>query len=105
MAIEHATPVEQGATIARAQREAVNGAWDIPRDRTMQQFYASHPQWRDSAPLGDAFHYKWYLAFHQNGDDRGAPLVAAYRDGIERRNAAAAAVGWVLPSVGLQVAS
>lgn len=102
--IERAIPVEQGATIARAQREAVNGAWDIPRDRTMQQFYASHPQWRDSAPLGDAFHYKWYLAFHQNGDDQVAPLVAAYRDGIERRNAAAAAVGWVLPSVGLQVA-
>ncbi|MBH1816816.1 DUF3526 domain-containing protein [Stenotrophomonas maltophilia] len=102
--IERAIPVEQGAAIARAQREAVNGAWDIPREQTMQRFYAKYPQWSDSAPLGLEFHYKWYLAFHQNGDDHVAPLVASYRNGIERRTSAAAKLGWVLPPVGLQVA-
>ncbi|MCC7633983.1 DUF3526 domain-containing protein [Stenotrophomonas rhizophila] len=104
VAIERAIPVEQGAAIARAQREAVNHAWDIPREDTMRRFYARYPQWRDSAPLGDGFHYKWYLAFHQNGDDAVAPLAAAYRHGIQRRTAAAATVGRVLPPVGLQVA-
>lgn len=102
--IERAIPVDQGAAIARAQREAVNGAWDIPRQNTMQRFYARYPEWRDSAPLGTAFHWKWYFAFHQNGDDAVAPMAAAYRDGIERRSAAASRLGWVLPPVGMQAA-
>ncbi|KLJ00758.1 DUF3526 domain-containing protein [Luteimonas sp. FCS-9] len=102
VAIERTIRVDQGAEIARAQREAVNRAWDIPRQDTMTAFYARYPQWRDSAPLGEAFHYKWYLAFHQNGDDSVADMAAAYRDGIERRSAAAERLGWLLPPVGVQ---
>ncbi|MEN5290571.1 DUF3526 domain-containing protein [Stenotrophomonas lactitubi] len=102
--IERAIPVGQGAEIARAQREAVNHAWDIPREQTMQQFYAKYPQWSRSAPLGTAFHYKWYLAFHQNGDDAVQPLANAYRQGIERRSSSASALGLMLPPVGVQAA-
>lgn len=104
VAIEQAIPVNQGAEIAREQREAVNRAWDIPRDDTMQRFYARYPEWSDSAPLGVAFHYKWYLAFHQNGDDDVAPMAADYRSGIERRSTAASTLGWLLPPVGMQAA-
>jgi len=100
--INAALPVTQGAEIAMAQREAVNRAWDIPREDTMRRFYARHPEWADSAPLGTAFHYKWYLAFHQNGDESVAGKVRAYRHGLERRDAAGRALGWILPSVGVQ---
>lgn len=103
VAIERTIRVDQGAEIARAQRDTVNHAWDIPRDVTMQRFYARYPEWRDSPPLGTDFHYKWYLAFHQNGDDSVADRAAAYRRGIERRSDAAARVGWALPPVGMQV--
>jgi len=100
--INAALPVNQGAEIAMAQREAVNRAWDVPREDTMRRFYAHHPEWADSAPLGPAFHYKWYLAFHQNGDESVADRVRAYRGGLEARDAAGRALGWVLPSVGVQ---
>ncbi|MGK6319028.1 DUF3526 domain-containing protein [Sphingomonas sp. DT-204] len=102
VAINQAIPVNQGAEIALAQREAVNRAWDIPRNDTMRRFYANHPEWADSAPLGHEFHYKWYLAFHQNGDEAVAEQVRAYREGLEARDAAGRAIGWVLPSVGVQ---
>ncbi len=102
VAINAAIPVDQGAEIALAQREAVNRAWDIPREDTMRRFYASHPEWADSAPLGPDFHYKWYFAFHQNGDDSVHDRVRAYRSGLEGRDAAGRALGWVLPSVGVQ---
>jgi ABC-2 type transport system permease protein len=102
VAINAAIPVDQGAEIALAQREAVNHAWDIPREDTMRRFYARHPEWADSAPLGPAFHYKWYLAFHQNGDESVRDRVHAYRSGLEARDAAGRALGWVLPSVGVQ---
>ncbi len=100
--INQAIPVDQGAEIALAQREVVNRAWDIPREATMQRFYAAHPEWADSPPLGPQFHYKWYFAFHQNGDESVAPRVRAYRAGLERRDAAGRALGWLLPSVGVQ---
>lgn len=102
VAINQAIPVGQGVELTLAQREAVNRAWDIPREDTMRAFYANHPEWKDSPPLTDAFHYKWYLAFHQVGDESVAGKVAAYRRGIEARDAAAQRIGWLLPSVGVQ---
>lgn len=103
VAINRAVPVHEGAEIALAQREHVNHAWDIPREETMRRFYARHPRWASSPPLGTAFHYKWYFAFHQVGDDSVADKVQAYRSGLERRDAAARAIGWALPSVGVQI--
>lgn len=100
--INRAIPVDQGAEIALAQREKVNTAWDIPREETMERFYAGHPQWADSPPLTSEFHYKWYLAFHQVGDESVADQVRAYRSGLEGRDAAARTLGWALPAVGLQ---
>jgi ABC-2 type transport system permease protein len=102
VAINRAIPVGQGVELTLAQREAVNKAWDIPREDTMTRFYASHPEWRGSPPLPQGFHYKWYFAFHQVGDESVAPQVAAYRKGLEARDSAAGALGWVLPSVGVQ---
>lgn len=102
VAINRAVPIGQGAEIALAQREMVNRAWDIPRETTMRLFYAGHPEWADSAPLGSVCHYKWYFAFHQVGDESVATKVRAYRSGLERRDAAARMLGWVLPSVGVQ---
>lgn len=100
--INRALPVEQGSEIALAQREAVNGAWDIPREDTMRRFYANHPEWDGIAPLPETFHYKWYLAFHQVGDESVADQVQAYRTGLERRDAAARTLGVLLPTVGVQ---
>ncbi len=102
VAINQAIPVGQGVELTLAQREAVNRAWDIPREDTMRRFYASHPEWADSPPLPPTFHYKWYLAFHQNGDESVANQVAAYRSGLEARDRAARTIGWALPSVGVQ---
>lgn len=96
--VNRAIPVNQGAEIALAQREQVNRAWDIPRDDTMRRFYASHSAWADSPPLTEAFHYKGYFAFHQVGDES----VRDYRQGLDQRDATARAIGWVLPSVGVQ---
>lgn len=100
--INRAIPVDDGAKIALAQRENVHHAWEIPREETMRRFYAANPRWADSPPLPEGFHYKWYFAFHQNGDDSVAARVDAYRRGLERRAATANALGWVLPSVGVQ---
>ena len=102
--INRVVPVDQGAEITLAQRENVNRAWDIPYNDTMRRFYAHHPRWSHSPPMTHKFHYKWYLAFHQLGDESVADKVYAYRHGLERRSELASKLGWILPSVGVQAA-
>jgi ABC-2 type transport system permease protein len=102
LAVNAAVPIPSGAELARANRDAVHEAWDLPRQETLDRFLESHPQWAATAPLTTPFHWKWYFAFQQLGDEHVAGLARAYRDGIARRDALADAVGWLLPPVGIQ---
>lgn len=102
VALIRAVPVHQGVDLMMAQRQAVNGAWEVPRDQTMRKFFAGHPQWQDTAPLPSTFHWKWYFAFHQLGDESVAPQVQAYRAGLQARQAWTERLGWLLPGVGAQ---
>ncbi|MDQ2822194.1 MAG: DUF3526 domain-containing protein [Pseudomonadota bacterium] len=101
-AIAGAIPVHQGVDLMLAQRELVQGAWDVPREPTMQRFYAAHPAWRSSAPLPPTFHWKWLFAFNQLGDEGVAGLAHSYRAGLLSRQRWADRLGYVLPGVGTQ---
>ena len=103
VAINAAVPVRQGVELTLAQREAVHGAWERPRSETMQRFLAANPRWSNTAPIGEAFHYKWYFAFHENADRSVAPQAAAYRAGLIARDRAAHLLGTVVPPVGVQL--
>jgi len=85
-----------------AQREAVHGAWEIPRETTMQRFFAHYPEYQDTAPLPAGFHWKWYFAFHHLGDQSVSDQVNAYRAGLLSRQAMTERLGWLLPGVGVQ---
>lgn len=102
--LSRAVPVQQGVELMLAQRQAVHGAWDLPPAQTMDRFLATHPEWRDTAPLPDRFHWKWYYAFQQLGDESVAPRVAAYRTSLQARQDWTARLGWLLPGVGAQAA-
>jgi ABC-2 type transport system permease protein len=102
LAVNAAVPIPSGAELVRDSREAVHDAWDLPRQATLAHFYSSHPEWSHSAPLATTFHWKWYFAFQQLGDERVAERSRAYRAGIARRDAAAGIVGVLVPPIGLQ---
>lgn len=99
-----AIPVHQGVDLMLAQRQAVHGAWEIPREVTMQRFFTSHPEWKNTAPLPAGFHWKWYFAFHQVGDDSVADQAQAYRADLLARQAWSDRIGWLMPGVGAQAA-
>lgn len=104
VAINTAVPLSQGMELSLRHRDAVNRAWDIPKAETMDAFFATHPEWAATAPLPAAFHWKWYFAFHQVGDESVADMARAYRDGILARAAWSERTGLVLPGVAVQVA-
>ena len=65
----------------------------------MDTFYASHPQWSHSVPVDMPFHWKWYFAFQQVGDETAAPLSQAYRESIAQRDQFTGLVAWLSPPV------
>ncbi|MBB3221871.1 DUF3526 domain-containing protein [Pseudoduganella umbonata] len=102
VALIRAIPVNQGVDLMLAQRQAVHGAWEIPRAETMRRFVAGHPEWKHQADVPGRFHWKWYFAFHQVGDESVAGAARAYRDGLVARQAWTGRLGWLLPGVGAQ---
>jgi ABC-2 type transport system permease protein len=101
--IARAVPVGQGIELTLAHRQAVHAAWDIPKEATMRPFFQSHPEWRDTPPITGRFHWKWYFAFHQVGDQHVAAQAASYRQGLLTRQRFTRRVGWVLPPVAAQL--
>lgn len=100
--LAQAVPVRQGVDLMLAQRQEVHSAWDLPRDETMERFYLTHPEWQKIVPLPAGFHWKWYFAFQQLGDENVADQVTAYRAGLMSRQRWTERLGWILPGVGVQ---
>ncbi len=97
-------PVAQGVDLMLTQRQNVHSAWEIPREVTMQRFFKHHPEWQGTDPLPPDFHWKWYFAFHQVGDESVSDLFHAYRTGLSARQQWTDRLGWILPSVAAQSA-
>jgi ABC-2 type transport system permease protein len=97
--LTRAIPADSGVDLVMAHREAVHGSWEIPRERTMEQFFQRHPEWKHTAPLAPTFEWKWYLAFHQVADESVAAQVAAYRQALRDRERWTERIGYVLPAV------
>lgn len=103
-AIERAVPVPDGGEIVLTQREAVNDAWDLPRQATYGPFIERHPQWSDYTTWSDddGFEWKWYYAFQQVGDQTAEPLSKSYRYGQARRDELANWLSLISPATLLQ---
>lgn len=97
--IDQLVPRFDGAQISLLQRETVNAAWDLPKAATMEPFYASHPEWSHSAPVTAPFHWKWFYAFQQIGDEAAAERSSSYREAISARDALTGYVAWFSPPV------
>jgi len=102
-AISRTVPLPDGSEIVLTQREAVNDAWDIPKEESYGPFMARHPEWADFTVWeSDAFEWKWYYAFQQVGDQTAEPLSEAYQRGQARRDKLAKWSGFISPATFLQ---
>lgn len=95
--VDRLIPVPSGAEIIMTQREAVNDAWDLPKEETMTPFVERHPEWAEYTQVERFFEWKWYYAFQQVGDQKAEALSKAYREGVLRRDIWAARLSWLSP--------
>jgi ABC-2 type transport system permease protein len=78
-------PTPSGGDIVMTQREAVNDAWDLPKQATMEPFIAEHPEWAEYASVSRPFEWKWYFAFQQVGDQTAAEISEQRQAALQRR--------------------
>jgi len=97
---------ELGLAIAAQveQRESMNGSWDKDKQAEFAAYLADHPQWAETAPLGEAFDWKWYYAMQQRSDEAVADEVEAYREKRLAHYRAGLNWSWLSPVMGLQMA-
>jgi len=95
--VENATPVPKGGELLLTQREAVNEAWDLPREATMSPFYERHPEWADAQPISEGFDWYWYYAFQQVGDQTVETVSQELREGVSARNRAMGLISLASP--------
>ncbi|MEM6703768.1 MAG: DUF3526 domain-containing protein [Acidobacteriota bacterium] len=100
--VDASIPVPEGGDIMLTQREAVNDAWDLPKEATMTPFLERHPDMAPYADIEGSFEWKWYYAFQQVGDQIAEPLSTAYREGRTRRDALAGSLAWLSPPAKLE---
>ncbi|MEM8995019.1 MAG: DUF3526 domain-containing protein [Acidobacteriota bacterium] len=100
--VDAAITVPDGGDIMLTQREAVNDAWDLPKEATMAPFVERHPDLEPYAEIEGTFEWKWYYAFQQVGDQVAEPLSVAYREGRVRRDGLAGQLAWLSPPAKLE---
>lgn len=100
--IDRIVPVPSGAEILMTQREAVNDAWDLPVEDTMEPFFERYPEWKGYTKAGDGFDWGWYYAFQQVGDLRTERLAEAYTTGRIMRDRLAGLFAYAAPPVLLE---
>ena len=81
LAIARAIPIGQGIELTLAQRQIVHNAWDIPKEKTLERFVSTYPQWRDSLHAKPQFQWRFDFVMHKVGDD----AVATNSPSIDRR--------------------
>ena len=102
LTIKHIVHSPKGGDIVLTQREAVNDAWDLPKETTMDAFTTTHPEYKDNVAMQSQFEWKWYYAFQQVGDQIAAPISQEYRTAANKKYALAGYVSLLSPPLLLQ---
>lgn len=100
--LHHHYSLQDGSQIALQHRQWVHGAWDLPKEDTLTPFYALYPQWKDSPPVTERFHWKWYYAFQHMADVKLESQVSAREQALNQRDQATGLLARFLPTVWVQ---
>lgn len=88
-----------GINVLMTQRQEMNDSWDKHRNASFQVFLQRHPEWSNTAPLGESFHWKWYYAMQKQSDNTVAESVQQY---YQQRSQADSPFKWFSPTLMLQ---
>ncbi len=95
-------PATQGINMMLDQRQHMHNAWDRDRQADLNEFYQEFPQYADSAPLPEDFHWKWYFAMQLMSDRKVSATKQDYWQQINNRMALNKKFSYLSPAMALQ---
>ncbi len=94
--------MDLGIAILMEQREQMNDSWDRDKNADFARFLELNPQWRNTGPLPEVFHWKWYYAMQSMSD----AAVQEYVDHLKTLRSdvyrSASTWAWLSPVTSLQ---
>jgi ABC-2 type transport system permease protein len=96
-------PTTQGINMMLDQRQHMHNAWDRDKQADLNAFYHRFPQYRDSPPLPEKFHWKWYFAMQLMSDRKVDSIKYEYRQQIQKRIDTYNTFSFLSPSIALQL--
>lgn len=100
---QYTYPATQGINMMLEQRQHMHNAWDRDKQADLNEFYQHFPQFSDSSPLPDNFHWKWYFAMQLMSDRKVAAIKEDYWQNINNRIALNKTFSYLSPAVALQI--
>lgn len=96
-------PATQGINMMLDQRQHMHNSWDRDRQADLNEFYQLFPQYADSKPLPEAFHWKWYFAMQLMSDRKVSAVKQEYWQQIKNRITLSRIFSYLSPAMALQI--
>jgi ABC-2 type transport system permease protein len=95
-------PVPEAFSTMLKQRDGYHRKWDIPKEQTMQQFFAAYPKYKDLKWTYEGFDWLWYYAMQHCGDLDAQQDKKAFMQKLHQRNATSNTAALFIPSINVQ---
>jgi ABC-2 type transport system permease protein len=96
-------PVPESLSTLLKQRDGYHQKWDEDKHVTLNQFYAQYPQFAHYGIPTEPFHWGWYYAMQQAGDDEARADSEALRDKMLLREKTSRSIARVIPTLHAQL--
>ena len=91
-----------GIAILMEQRQQMNDSWDRNKNADFAEFLEQNPEWNDTGPLPEVFHWKWYYAMQSISDAAVEEYVDQLRSLRLDSYQSASFWAWASPVMSLQ---
>lgn len=98
-----AYPVPEALATTVEQREGYHAKWDLPKEPTMESFYAQYPHLQKYRLPKDQFSWLWYYAMQQAGDYDAREKVADMKMKLRMRSSASESIARFIPTLHAQL--
>jgi len=96
-------PVPESLSTMVKQRDGYHNKWDQDKKVTLDKFYARYPQFAKYGIPDESFHWLWYYAMQQMGDDESRADSRAMREKMLQREKTSRSLALVIPTLHTQL--
>ncbi len=97
-------PVPEALETTLKQRKGYHEKWDMPKNATMDKFFAHYPQYKKYPVPEEEFNWLWYYAMQQMGDDESLESSKEMKEKILLREKSSRAIANIIPTIHTQLA-